>query len=155
MIQKEACGIFHSCMYLQSLLLDRLFKIRTDHRNLLFIKEASNLMIVRWYMALSEFSFTLEFIPGVENDIADAMSRLGRNNMVDSLTPHKNILKNTFSQQFLHQPNQTKRNESQIAKIGMTHNSKVGHFAELATIYCRMFTTTFWSLRRTTSVKIG
>ena len=28
--------------YLQSLLRDRLFKIRTDHRNLLFIKEASN-----------------------------------------------------------------------------------------------------------------
>ena len=68
-IQKEAYGIFHSCMYLQSLLRDRLFKIRTDHRNLLFIKEASNPMIVRWYMALSEFSFTLEFIPGVENDI--------------------------------------------------------------------------------------
>ena len=113
-IQKEAYGIFHSCMYLQSLLLDRLFKIRTDHRNLLFIKEASNLMIVRWYMALSEFSFTLEFIPGVENDIADAMSRLGRNNMVDSLTPHKNILKNTFSQQFLHQPNQTKPNETKV-----------------------------------------
>ena len=62
-------------------------------------------MIVQWYMALSEFSFTLEFIPGVENDIADAMSRLCRNNMVDS---HKNILKNTFSQQFLHQSNQTK-----------------------------------------------
>ena len=37
-----------------------------------------------WYMALNEFSYTLEFIPGVENDIADAMSRLCRNNMVDS-----------------------------------------------------------------------
>ena len=35
-------------------------------------------------MALSELSFTLEFIPGVENDIADAMSRLYRNNMIDS-----------------------------------------------------------------------
>ena len=28
--RKEAYGIFHSCMYLQSLLRDRLFKIRTD-----------------------------------------------------------------------------------------------------------------------------
>ena len=76
-------GNCHSCMYLQSLLRDRLFKIKTDHRNLLFIKEASNPMIVRWYMALSEFRFTLEFIPGVDNNIADAMSRLCRNNMVD------------------------------------------------------------------------
>ena len=52
-IQKEAYGIFYSCMYLQSLLLDRLFTIRTDHRNLLFITEASKPMIVRVYMALS------------------------------------------------------------------------------------------------------
>ena len=64
----------HVCTYNRS--CDRFFTIRTDHRNLLFIKEASNPMIVPWYMALSEFSFTLEFIPGVENDIADAMSRL-------------------------------------------------------------------------------
>ena len=61
-------------MYLQSLLRDRLFTIRTDHRNLLFITEASNLMIVRWYMALS----------GVDNDIADSLSRLYRNYMIDS-----------------------------------------------------------------------
>ena len=83
-IQKEAYGIFFPCMYLQSLLRDRFFTIRTDHRNLLFITEASNPMIVRWYMALSEFSFTLEFIPGVDNDIADSLSRLCRNNMIDS-----------------------------------------------------------------------
>ena len=44
----------------------------SDHRNLLFITDASNPMIVRWYMALSEFSFSLEFIPGVDNDIAAA-----------------------------------------------------------------------------------
>ena len=72
-------------MYLQSLLRDRLFTVRTDHRNLLFITEASNPMIVRWYMALSEFSFTLEFIPGVDNDIADSLSRLCRNIEMDSL----------------------------------------------------------------------
>ena len=57
-IQKEAYGIFYSCMYLQSLLRDRLFTTRTDHRNLLLITEASNPMIVPWYMAVSEFSFS-------------------------------------------------------------------------------------------------
>ena len=41
-------------------------------------------MIVRWYMALSEFSFSLEFILGVDNDIADSLSRLCRNYMIDS-----------------------------------------------------------------------
>ena len=59
--------------------------MRTDHRNLLF---ASNPMIAQWYMALSEFSFTLEFIPGVENNIADAMSRLCRDKMVDEATEY-------------------------------------------------------------------
>ena len=33
-IQKVAYEIFHSCMYFQSLLRYRPFKIRTDHRNL-------------------------------------------------------------------------------------------------------------------------
>ena len=107
-IQMELYGIFHSCIYLQSLLCDRLSKIRIDHRYLLSIKEASNPMIGRWYMALSEFSFTLEFIPSVKNDIADAMSRL-------CLTRHKNILKNTFFQQFRHQPNQTNVRSQRLA----------------------------------------
>ena len=107
---------------MKSLLRDRLFKIRTDHRNLLFIKEASNPMIVRWYMALSKFSFTLEFIPSVENDIADAMSRLRRNNKVDS--PQEYSEEHILS---AISPS-TKPNERQIAKIGRMHNSKVGHF---------------------------
>ena len=41
-------------------------------------------MIVWWYMTLSEFSFILVFIPGVHNDIVDSLSRLCRNNMIDS-----------------------------------------------------------------------
>ena len=64
-IQKEAYGIFYSCTYLQSLLRDRKFVIKTDHKNLLFISEHSNPMIVHWYMALQEFDFTIEFVAGV------------------------------------------------------------------------------------------
>ena len=39
-------------------------------------------------MALSEFSFKVEFIAGVDNAIVDSMSRLCRNNMVDSPTEY-------------------------------------------------------------------
>jgi hypothetical protein len=35
-------------------------------------------------MALSEYSYEIEFILGVDNGIADSMSRLCRNNMTDS-----------------------------------------------------------------------
>ena len=97
-IQKVAYGIFYSCMYSQSLLCDQFFTIRTDHRNLLFITEASNPMIARWYMALFEFSFTLEFIPGVDNDIADSLSRLCRNNMID---PRNDIHQNISYQHYI------------------------------------------------------
>ena len=80
-IQKEAYAIFYVMTYLQSLLRDRVFTIRTDHLDLLFITQESNPMIVRWYMALSEYSFKIEFIAGVDNGIADSMSRLCRNGM--------------------------------------------------------------------------
>ena len=92
-IQKEASGILYSCKYLQSLQRDRFFTIRSDYRNLPFITEASTPMIVRWYyhwstvtgsLALSQFSFTVELINGVDNDIADSLSHLCRNNMIDS-----------------------------------------------------------------------
>jgi hypothetical protein len=48
-------------------------------------------MVIRWYIALQEFSYNLEYIPGGENTIADAMSRLCVNRMTstpesDSLT---------------------------------------------------------------------
>ena len=75
-IQKEAYAIYYSCMYLRSLLRDRKFTIFTDHRNLLLISQNSNPMIVRWLIALSELIF--------DNGIADSMSRLCRNNMLES-----------------------------------------------------------------------
>jgi RNase H-like domain found in reverse transcriptase len=41
-IQKEAYAIFYVWMHLKSLLRDRKFILRTDHRNLLYITENSN-----------------------------------------------------------------------------------------------------------------
>ena len=61
-IRMEAYGIYYSCMYLESLLRDHPFTIRTDHRNLLFIEHSSNRMIVRWCMALSEFTFNIRVL---------------------------------------------------------------------------------------------
>ena len=75
-IQKEAYGIFYTCKELDSILRDRQFVLRTDHKNLLFIAEDSNPMIIRWYMALQELDFKLEHLPGSKNEIADSFSRL-------------------------------------------------------------------------------
>ena len=74
-------------------------------------------MIVRWYMALSEFSFSLEFIPCVHNDNADSSSRLCRNNMDDSPKEYSPYFTES------HKPS-----PSQYSKVGMMHNTVVGHF---------------------------
>jgi RNase H-like domain found in reverse transcriptase len=79
-IQKEAYAIFFCCAHLDNLLRDRKFTILTDHKNLTFIKQASNPMIVPWHLALRELDFQILFVPGVDNSIADAMSRLCINN---------------------------------------------------------------------------
>ena len=79
-------------------------------------------MIVRWYMALNEFSFNLEFIRGVDNNIADAMSRLCRNNMINSPNEYSNSrIFSVISRSF-------KPNDILYSKIGRLHNSTVGHF---------------------------
>ena len=82
-IQKEAYAIFHCCTVLAHLLQDRTFTIKTDHRNLTFMKNDSNAMVIRWYVALQEFDYKLEYVPGAENAVADAMSRLCPNLMRD------------------------------------------------------------------------
>jgi hypothetical protein len=74
-------------------------------------------------MALSEFSFKIEFIPGVNNDTADSMSRLCRNNMSDfpqEYTP-ETIMSANVIEKF-------KPTREQYNTIGKVHNSQVGHY---------------------------
>ena len=80
-------------------------------------------MIVRWYMALPEFSFSLEFIPGVDNDIADSLSRFFRNNIIDSPKEYspEYILSALHIESYKPSP-------YQYSKIGMLHNTVIGHY---------------------------
>jgi transposase InsO family protein len=75
-IQKEAYAIYFCTKKLASLLGDRKFTILTDHANLQFLKNDSNQMVLRWWLAIQEFDYILRFVPGIENIIADALSRL-------------------------------------------------------------------------------
>ena len=80
-------------------------------------------MIVRWFMALSQYSYEIEFISGIDNGIADSMSRLCRNNMIE--LPHvyttSEILCSNIIEKFKLTPFQYKT-------ISSLHNSTVGHF---------------------------
>ncbi|GFN74706.1 Gag-Pol polyprotein [Plakobranchus ocellatus] len=54
------------------------FILRTDHKPLSYLRTGSpkNARLMRWALALQEFSFQVVHIPGSENVHADVLSRL-------------------------------------------------------------------------------
>jgi hypothetical protein len=86
-IQTEAYAIFVCCKQLAYLIRDRPFSIHTDHKTLTFMTKNSSSMVTRWYVALQEFDYTLHFVKGSQNTIADAMSRLCPN-LTELALPH-------------------------------------------------------------------
>ena len=106
---------------MKSLLRDRKFTTFTDHRNLLFISQHSNPMIVRWLMALSEFSFTIEFIAGKDNGIADSMLDFPKEYSPDDILCASIITKFKLS-------------SDEYKVISSVHNSSCGHFGPERTL---------------------
>ena len=55
----------------------REFEIRTDHKNLQYFMTAKKLTErqMRWSLILSRFNFTISYVPGKDNERADALSR--------------------------------------------------------------------------------
>lgn len=77
-IEQEAYAIFWAVMKLESYLLGHYFHIETDHRNLLYMSDATAPKVVRWRLRLQEYDFQVIHIPGKTNVIADALSRCYR-----------------------------------------------------------------------------
>jgi RNase H-like domain found in reverse transcriptase len=62
-------------------LLGREFIVKTDHKNLLYLTNTRNeqynsCKLVRWRVILSEFHFVISHIPGRNNIVADALTRV-------------------------------------------------------------------------------
>ena len=74
--EKEAYAIIYSIRKLDPLLRDIYFTLKTDHKNLIYICDHASAKVGRWKMDLQEYNFDVEHIPGVENVVADACSRL-------------------------------------------------------------------------------
>ena len=75
-IQKECWALVKSFNTFESILFGREFKVRTDHRNLLYMQYSCNDKVQRWFGYLMLFDFIIEHVPGVSNVVADAMSRV-------------------------------------------------------------------------------
>jgi RNase H-like domain found in reverse transcriptase/Reverse transcriptase (RNA-dependent DNA polymerase) len=75
--EKEAYAIFFSLQRLEYLLRGIHFTLMTDHANLVFINTEGSAKVKRWKLAIQEYDFNILHIPGKDNIIADAFSRLG------------------------------------------------------------------------------
>lgn len=75
--EKELCAIIFALTKFRLYLLYNKFIIRTDHKALTFLKQCRflNERINRWVLFLQQFEFSIEYIKGQENIVADILSR--------------------------------------------------------------------------------
>ena len=78
--EKECLGIVFAVQKFRHYILCSKFKlaIQTDHSSLVFLSKPNNSSgrIARWSMIMSEFDYTVEYIKGSSNVVADQLSRL-------------------------------------------------------------------------------
>jgi hypothetical protein len=121
--EKEAFAIFFSIIELKYLLHGIKFHLRTDHANLQFIKDSGSAKVIRWRLAIQEYDFDMKHVPGKDNEVADAFSRLVREE------------EPTLLPLFVLSDGLTRPEPSQYHDlISKAHNSLVGHEGVEATI---------------------
>ena len=78
-VEKETLGLVLALEHFDVYLGSTPFKIKvyTDHNPLNFLKtmKNKNRRLVRWNLALQEYNLEIQYIPGSENVVADALSR--------------------------------------------------------------------------------
>ena len=74
-IEQECFGIVCAVREFDHLLRGRQFTIRTDHANLVLMNISQAKKVIRWKMELMEYDFEIEHIAGVDNIVADVISR--------------------------------------------------------------------------------
>jgi hypothetical protein len=153
--QKEAYAIYYAFKELKHLLIGVKFLLRTDHKNLIYINDTMTEMVIRWKIAVQEYDFDIEHIPGVDNIVADGLSRLIPDEATSSTIPiilavmrpfepeteedhlycsfwhddsHDDILCATTSSGSMKIP------ENIREVIGKSHNSFVGHHGKDRTV---------------------
>ena len=78
-IEKECLAVVWGIKRFKLYLAGRRFTLKTDHKPLKYLKDASyqNDRVFQWAVAVQEYSFRVEGIPGKENIGADYLSRTG------------------------------------------------------------------------------
>jgi hypothetical protein len=154
-IEKEAYAIFYSLTKWEHYLRDIKFTLRTDHKNLTYIKLEHKQKVQRWKLAIQQYSFLVEHIKGEDNLVADRLSRwcefevaaptehqdtllmliedtperdlVQENLVLPPIDPHPKRNNNIYKDNYV-----IPRNKFQI--IGRCHNTNLGHFGVNETI---------------------
>jgi transposase InsO family protein len=141
-IEKEAYAIFLTLTKFSHLLRDNKFLLKTDHKNLTYIDAGSSQKVRRWGIALQEFDFDIEHVPGKDNFVADSFSRLCVNNQ-----PVKNAPEQTLAV-LEHEIFPHKLTDEVHLRISRAHNAEVGHFGVDKTITHLVASGTKWKRMR-------
>ena len=75
-MDREAYAVIWGLGATDAFVRGRKVKICTDHKNLLYILNASTGRLARWKSRLTEYEWSIEYLPGTRNLIADLMSRM-------------------------------------------------------------------------------
>jgi hypothetical protein len=144
--EREAYGILEGVKKFEYLLRDVKFVLHTDHENLVHIRDSGSPKVIRWKLQLQEFQFEIEHVRGVDNIVADAMSR---NKLAtvdidvpDYLPHHEWIARLWNSEQVSgdewcrvgHLIDELEISDEAYANIQMVHNATVGHHGVQNTI---------------------
>jgi hypothetical protein len=73
----EAYAMVWGIQHFHNYLYGREFKLETDHKNLLYVmkNDPNSSKVARWSVAVQGYRFHIVHVPGVENVVADCLSR--------------------------------------------------------------------------------
>jgi hypothetical protein len=74
--KKEAYALYDGVCHFEDLIRCKPLALQTDHRNLQWMKNSPDPLIIRWCLKLQQFPLYIQYIPGKLNVVADWLSRL-------------------------------------------------------------------------------
>lgn len=158
---KEACAIHEALKLWEPLLIGRRFVLKTDHKNLTFMKNSPSQRVNRWLLELQHLDFDCEHVQGIKNIVADYLSRnVNEDNYNDMNNNESDYNNNDDNEDDINSMNESNIDLSDVEEniendrlmilkrdnkihviptdiyriIGRFHSSKVGHFGVKKTI---------------------